>query len=315
MKTDNTVIAACVVSGVGGMGIKDKNTSCEQKVKDGSPNINVSRSNNADDNINVVSAGLNGMKLSNDVDGEDISDDKLFADPPPKEDCPICMLPMPYCGLRGGTTYEPCCGKTLCEACVMAFAGEMVKGNMNDLCAFCRMPMSKSNEEDLKRVKKRMKVNDSEAFCTLGWWHYRGQMGLTKDINKALEFWKQAAKLGSLSSNHSMGVSFHKGQGVERDMKKAIHHWKVAAIGGHEIARFSLGIEEMNEGHYRRAMKHWMISASAGYDKALKHVGQGYKDGLVTKDEYANTLRAQVSVDEMKSKQREMFGGVVKEIP
>ena len=29
------------------------------------------------------------------IDKMAISDDKLFADPPPKEECPLCMLPMP----------------------------------------------------------------------------------------------------------------------------------------------------------------------------------------------------------------------------
>ena len=54
-------------------------------------------------------------------------------------------------------------------------------------------------------------------------------------------------------------------------------------------------------------MKHWMIAARAGYEKALKKVGEGYKAGHVTKDEYATTLRAyQCSVDEMKSKQRDI---------
>ena len=64
-------------------------TSCEQKVNDTVHllNANVSSSNNADD---VVSC-LDRLKLSN----EDISDDKLFADPP-KQECPICMLPMLY---------------------------------------------------------------------------------------------------------------------------------------------------------------------------------------------------------------------------
>ena len=53
--------------------------------------------------------------ITESIDKMVISDDKLFADPPPKEDCPICMLPMPYaggiCGVR--TAYQPCCGKII----------------------------------------------------------------------------------------------------------------------------------------------------------------------------------------------------------
>ena len=39
-------------------------------------------------------------------------------------------------------------------------------------------------------------------------------------------------------------------------------------------------------------MKHFMIAAKAGFDLSLKEVGEGYKRGHVTKDEYAQTLRA-----------------------
>ena len=47
-------------------------------------------------------------KVDDDMEGE------LVCEPPPKEECPICMQPMPYynsaeCGI--GNTYMPCCGK------------------------------------------------------------------------------------------------------------------------------------------------------------------------------------------------------------
>ena len=54
-----------------------------------------------------------------------------------------------------------------------------------------------------------------------------------------------------------------------------------------------------------RAMKHFMIAARSGYDESLKKVGEGYKAGHVTKDDYTKSLRAyQCSIDEMKSEGR-----------
>ena len=54
-----------------------------------------------------------------------------------------------------------------------------------------------------------------------------------------------------------------------------------------------------------RAMKHFMIAARSGYDESLKKVGEGYKAGHVTKDDYTKSLRAyQCSLDEMKSEGR-----------
>lgn len=40
----------------------------------------------------------------------ELYDEKLFADPPPPEECPICMLPLP---LGSQTTVNSCCGKTI----------------------------------------------------------------------------------------------------------------------------------------------------------------------------------------------------------
>ena len=66
-----------------------------------------------------------------------ISDDELFADPPPKEDCEICFLPMPCGGTKAcgvSTVYQVCCGKTLCHGCMRAADVEMKKGTMKPYC-------------------------------------------------------------------------------------------------------------------------------------------------------------------------------------
>jgi len=46
-----------------------------------------------------------------------------------------------------------------------------------------------------------------------------------------------------------------------------------------------------------------MISARAGHDESIDQVKQGFVDGYVTKEEYANTLRAYQN--EMKSDARD----------
>ena len=94
-------------------------------------------------------------------------------------------------------------------------------------------------------------------------------------------------------------------EGVEKDREKAIYHAQLAAIGGHEISRHNLGVAEGKLGNYHRAYKHCIIAAKSGMDESLKKVGDGYKAGYVTKDEYATTLRAyQQTRDAMKSEQR-----------
>ena len=90
------------------------------------------------------------------------------------------------------------------------------------------------------------------------------------------------------------------------DKKKAKYYYELAAMNGHVKARHNLGIVEGTAGNYRRAMKHFILAAKAGFKKSLDCVKQGYMKGDVTKDEYANTLRAyQQQHDEMKSDDRD----------
>ena len=44
-----------------------------------------------------------------------------------------------------------------------------------------------------------------------------------------------------------------------------------------------------------RAMKHHMIAARAGVDLSLKKVGEGYRAGHLTKDEYASSTSTSIS--------------------
>jgi len=236
----------------------------------------------------------------------DNEDDKLlFQDPPPKEDCQICMQPMPYssgaCGV--GKTYMACCGKEICSGCSEAENDEIEKGNIKAWCALCRVPVARSDEENIKRLKNRCEQNDAEAYLQLG--HaYTSDKGLPQNFSKTIELWSRSAGLGSINAHYNLGVAYYNGRGVEKDIKKAIKHFKLAAIRGHERARYILGLFEEENGNIGTAMKHYMIVARAGYDESLKKVGKGYKEGHVTKDDYAKTLRYQASVDEMKSEQR-----------
>ena len=229
---------------------------------------------------------------------------------------PFSLQPMPYansgiCGVR--VTYQPCCGKTICGGCTLAEDSEIQKGNIKPWCAFCRVPMPKSEKEAVKRIKKRMKLKDANAFLMLGCKYQQGGMGLTQDFSKAIELWKHAAELGSLDARAKIAGAYFKGDVVEQDREKAIQHWKLAAIGGNEVARYALGLIEELNGNLDIAMNHYMIGAKSGSDESLKKVGHGYKNGYVTKNEYASTLRAYQCIrDEMKSEQRTQADAIMK---
>ena len=247
-----------------------------------------------------------------------ISDDDLFKDPLPKEDCPICMLPMPYGICLGGVqgsyaSYQPCCGKMICSGCMLASINEINKGKMKDACAFCRVPIRRTSEEFMERCEKRMQSNDAEAFKALGDYKVGGPSptpggpNLPRDMKRALELWYRGAELDSCRAHQALASTYYHGDGVEKNMEKAMYHFKQAAMRGHEGSRQSLGAIEIENGNFLKAMKHFMIAASSGCDRSLKSVGIGYKKGYVTKDDYARTLRDyQHQVNEMKSEQRSM---------
>ena len=89
----------------------------------------------------------------------------------------------------------------------------------------------------------------------------------------------------------SIGYVYKNGEGVERDEKKAMHYYELAAVRGILSARHNLGNAEGRAGNYDRALKHYMIAVEFGNHGSLKAIQEMYKDGHVTKDDYANALQ------------------------
>ena len=133
-----------------------------------------------------------------------------------------------------------------------------------------------------------------------------GKMGFSLDQRKAVELFQRASELGLASAHFNLGTSYQSGGGVEQDRKKAIHHWQQAAMMGYEDARYNLGCMETENRNMGNSMRHHIISAKCGHDDSLKEVKMGFRAGIVTKDDFADTLRChQASQDETKSEQRD----------
>ena len=231
----------------------------------------------------------------------ELHDMELFKQPPLKEDCPICMLPLP--SLDTGSRYKACCGKIICSGCIHAVR---LRDSGAGLCPFCRTPTTYSEEENIKRLKKRIEAGDVEAIFGLGCFYDQGMYGLTQDQDKAMELYHEAGDLGYAAAYHNIGNAYDSGVGVERDEVKANHYYELAAMGGFATARHNLGNAEFLTGNWDRAIKHFMISAGGGRNESVKGIQQMYMNGLVTKDDYANVLRAyQENLEEVKSEQRD----------
>ena len=219
----------------------------------------------------------------------ELHEEALFKEPPPPEDCPICFLPLP---LDAGTSnFYPCCGKIICNGCICEMFKEARGRGKIDLCAFCREPPSNSYEEEVERTQKLMEAKNAYAFYVLGGYYEDGFGGLERDLSKANELYRSAGELGCAKGYYNLGYSYDIGRGVEIDKKKAIHFYELAAMNGEVQARHNLGCMEGRSGNKHRACKHFILSARAGHKKSLDGVKAGFMMGIVTKEEYANTLR------------------------
>jgi len=175
------------------------------------------------------------------------------------------------------------------------------------LCPFCRTPTPTSDEEAMKREKKRSEAGDSTAIEIVGTYHDLGINGYPQDHNKALELWHRAGELGNTLAYYNIGCAYDNGRrSVEVDKKKARHYWELAAMGGDATARYNLGNNEWRLGNMDRAIKHYMISVRGGAKNSLDNIQDLYKNGHATKDDYLTALRSyQVYLNEIKSAQRD----------
>jgi tetratricopeptide (TPR) repeat protein len=256
----------------------------------------------------------------------ELHDEALFKDPPAKEDCPICFLPMPeklVCckslppatimsvpifdfaqaneelASKATKEYYSCCGKSICGGCIHSF----VKSGNIGKCPFCNSErMGKTNEEHIEELMKRVEANDAGAIFMLGNHYYHGIVGLQQDQERAIDLWKQAAELGSSKAHYELGCSYDEGG----DLKKAKFHYEAAAMAGHDAARYNIGCMEYKLGNKERAVKHWTIAASAGNDQAINNLIFAFNQGLINRDTIDSTLTAyNKSCTEMRSDARD----------
>ena len=151
-----------------------------------------------------------------------------------------------------------------------------------------------------------MENGNAKAFDQFAGFYDRGEQGMQQDEAKANELWLRAGELGCAEGYYKLGNAYYNGSGVDIDKGKAKYYWELAAMNGDIMARRNLGCAEGEAANFHRAMKHFILSARAGDKDSLDEVKQGFVMGIVTKEEYANTLRTyQQRHDEMKSDDRD----------
>ena len=139
----------------------------------------------------------------------ELHDEKLFKDHPPREDCPICMLPLPIDAEK--YSFSSCCGTTICAGCIHAMVKEELrKGKKKEelgMCAFCRSPHFSSEEENIKRMMNLMDKGNSTAFYVHAGCYAEGIKGMPQDWAKANELLLKAGELGCAEAYSKLGYS------------------------------------------------------------------------------------------------------------
>ncbi|EJK76814.1 hypothetical protein THAOC_01403 [Thalassiosira oceanica] len=217
------------------------------------------------------------------------------------ERCPICFL---FIGMPMDehAKMNVCCMKRTCNGCILA---AQLRG-IYDRCPFCRTPHPSDEASALAMVQKRVSKRDAEAINQLGNHYDDGDLGLPKDVPRAIELWTEAAELGSVVAHYMLGAAYYNGDGVQQDKPRGVCNFQEAAMKGGVASRYSLGVAEYDNGNCKLAVRHWMISAKMGDEKSLYAIKEMFIDGLASKAQYAEALRGyRDAVEEMKSHQRE----------
>ena len=146
----------------------------------------------------------------------ELKDEKLYGqghERPESHFCPICLLAIPF-PMEGHAVFRTCCMKLVCNGCMDAIR----KQGIGSTCPFCRTPPPSTNEEVLEMIMKRVAARNPEAICQLGDHHLVGKYGLEKNVSRAIEFWSEAAELGSTRAQFKLGTAYYDGDwGVSQD--------------------------------------------------------------------------------------------------
>ena len=236
---------------------------------------------------------------------EELKGADLFAPVPPKEDCPICFVPLSR--INSETGYQACCGNIVCVACYKENEVEVKKQNEENggkkialTCPFCRELVPTSDEEGLRRIQARCLQNDHHAFTVMGNVYRTGVGETPQDDLKALDCWIRAVEHGSPEACVKIGKSYREGNGVAIDKERAALFERVGALRGSLAARYNIGLSEYQTfGNYEVAIRHWKIAAEAGYQKSLNALKKIYNaDGktpgkeFLSKEYLESTYRA-----------------------
>jgi TPR repeat protein len=106
---------------------------------------------------------------------------------------------------------------------------------------FGRLGVAKDGEEAVKWYRKAAEKGDAGAQSNLGFCYHAGN-GVTKDEVEAVRWYRKAAEQGDAMAQNNLGVCYDIGNGVTKDEVEAVKWDRRAAEQGDAMAQNSLGV-------------------------------------------------------------------------
>jgi len=118
--------------------------------------------------------------------------------------------------------------------------------------------------------------NDDQAMTNLGLMYLKGE-GVTKDFQKAQEYFLEGAKLDNDSANYNLALMYQSAIGVPEDIEKALYYFRKATAKNHQNANFRLALLLLKDRTNLETVKEGfdcMLSAALdGHPVALTQMG------------------------------------------
>lgn len=122
---------------------------------------------------------------------------------------------------------------------------------------------------------------DANAQYKLGKRYYYGT-GVTKNIDKALKWFKLAAEKDDADAQFMLGYCYYNGEGVDKNRVEAFKWFRLAAEKSLALAQYMLGVHYTGYGadrNYAEAVKWFRLSAEQGFPDAQYSLGLIYYYG------------------------------------
>lgn len=86
-------------------------------------------------------------------------------------------------------------------------------------------------------LKKAIRLGDTDSMIQLGYVYETGDGGVSRDYEKALQYYRQAAEKGSTQGYYYLGTMYLLGKGIKADKDTAIYWYRKAAAKGYLTAK------------------------------------------------------------------------------